>query len=258
MSPRRFFLNKRRAKFRSDVSQAKADKASRMPFSRLMLKDRPLYKAFGQPLTIGSRATPGCCWLAAVKLRPCLWGPSMTIAGSRGLRPNFKDTRSFPERRSTIGLGCPGPIRQWRTGFLFDYEVFPPWIMRFDAEWKKAGRKMATGDLIIQRALMPPIGFGLCLEFAVRIREIFDQLDRLGFSYETLEGHAEGGVSEFSFCERDGGIQFEIHTLSGRGNWLARAAKDVATLPYQAWCTQRALKAVARRFHLENSLPLPA
>jgi hypothetical protein len=187
-----------------------------------------------------------------MRLRPCALGPSMTFEASRGLRANFEDTRGLPERRSSVDLGFVGPIRRWRTDFLFDYRVFPTWLMHFDAEWTAAGRKMAPGDLIIQRPIMPPVGFGLCLEFAVRIREVFDEAARLGFSYETLEGHAEGGISEFYFCERSGRVQFEIHTLSGPGNWAARVVKDVFTLPYQAWCTRRALATVARRFRETN------
>ncbi len=99
---------------------------------------------------------------------------------------------------------------------------------------------------------MPPVGFGLCLEFAVRVSAMFVEQKRVGFAYETLTGHAESGLSEFFFEERDGGLYFTIHTFSQPGHWTSRLAKEMFTLPYQAWCTGRALKNVKRLFHFEN------
>jgi len=32
---------------------------------------------------------------------------------------------------------------------------------------------MRVGDIIVQRAVLPPIGFGICAEFAVRISALF-------------------------------------------------------------------------------------
>src|SRR5690606_34756271 len=113
-------------------------------------------------------------------------------------------------------------------------------IIRFEAEWRKDGREMRVGDVILQRTMLPPVGFGLRMEFAVRICSILTGERRLGFGYETLSGHAERGVSEFYFEERDGSLAFTIHTYSEPGHWTARLAKPVFTLPYQAWCTRRA------------------
>ena len=56
---------------------------------------------------------------------------------------------------------------------------------------------MRIGDIIVQRAVMPPIGFGICAEFAVRIWALIGEPSKLGFAYETLAGHLERGVSEF-------------------------------------------------------------
>jgi uncharacterized protein (UPF0548 family) len=124
--------------------------------------------------------------------------------------------------------------------------------MRFDAEWQKESRNMAVGDVILQRALIPPIGFGLCLEFAVRVSALIDEETRIGFVYETLSGHAESGVSEFYFEERSGQMFFTIHTFSQPGHWTSRIGRRWFTLPYQAWCTRRALNHVRRRFHDQN------
>ena len=89
------------------------------------------------------------------------------------------------------------------------------------------------------------------MEFAVRISEIIEEEAKIGFSYETLDGHAESGVSEFYFEKKEDGLFFTIHTYSEPGHWTSRAARPF-TLPYQAWCTQRALNHVKRRFLEEN------
>lgn len=185
-------------------------------------------------------------------IRPCALGANMSFSEAKLLACNFSNARSLPERTTSISLDVAGPIKKWRTGFLFEYDVFPRSIMRFDAEWQKDGRRMMIGDSIIQRALMPPIGFGFCMEFAVRICAIIEDEGRLGFAYETLSGHAESGLSEFYFEERFGQIYFTIHTFSQPGHWTARIAKRIFTLPYQAWCTRRALAHIRRRFQKEN------
>jgi hypothetical protein len=187
-----------------------------------------------------------------MKLRPCGLGPGISIPEARSLDRNFTDASALPERLSSVALDVPGPVGKWRTDFLFDYAIFPPSILQFDAEWNREGRGMAVGDVILQRAFVPPIGFGMCLSFAVRICSVFKETARIGFAYETLTGHAESGVSEFLFEERAGGVAFTIHTFSQPGHWSSRFAQNLVTLPYQAWCTARALNSVRRRFVLEN------
>jgi uncharacterized protein (UPF0548 family) len=178
----------------------------------------------------------------------------MTFPEARTLVPNFSDASSLPEKTSSIALNVPGPISQWHTDSLFDYDVFPSTIIRYQAEWRTEGRKMRVGDLILQRAMVPPLlGFGLCLEFAVRISRLIEEEKRLGFAYETLTGHAERGISEFYFEECDGSLHFTIHTHSEPGHWTSRLGKHIATLPYQAWCTRRALNHVKTRFHQSNA-----
>ena len=190
-----------------------------------------------------------------MKIRPSFLRPALGFDEARVLSRNFTDPHALPERTSSIALGVAGPIRRWRTDFLFDYAVFPKSIIRYEAEWQRAGCRMAVGDLILQRAVMPPVGFGLCLEFAVRVCALFEEEQRLGFAYETLSGHAESGVSEFYFEERAGELWFTIHTFSEPGHWTSRLGKHVFTLPYQAWCTRRALAQVRDRFHRENPSP---
>jgi uncharacterized protein (UPF0548 family) len=171
---------------------------------------------------------------------------------AKALDRNFTIANSLPERTSTISLECSGPIAGCRTEFLFDYDIFPSTLMRAEAEWKSANREMEVGDVIIQRAIIPPIGFGICLEFAVRVSAIFREPNKIGFAYETLSGHMERGISEFFIEENQKGqIQFKIHTFSEPAHWLARLGRLLA-LPYQRWCTKQALKHVARRFQEEQ------
>jgi hypothetical protein len=185
-------------------------------------------------------------------IRPCALDSNLTFLSAKSLSVNFSEARSLPERTTSVSLEVEGPISNWRTDFLFDYDIFPRSIMRHATEWRDEGRKMLVGDIIIQRAVMPPIGIGLCLVFAVRICALIEESGKRGFAYETLAGHAESGVSEFYFEERFGKIFFTIHTFSQPSHWTARIAKHFFTLPYQAWCTRRALAHVRKRFIEEN------
>ncbi len=111
---------------------------------------------------------------------------------------------------------------------------------------------MRVGDIIVQRAVLPPIGFGLCVEFAVRISALISEPSKLGFAYDTLTGHLERGVSEFYFERRSDELFFVIHTHSEPAHWLSRLGGGVFSLPYQRWCTQQALKHAKRRFQSCN------
>ena len=83
---------------------------------------------------------------------------------------------------------------------------------------------MRIGDIIVQRAVLPPIGFGVCAEFAVRISALIGEPSKLGFAHKTLAGHLERGVSEFYFEER-AGVLFVVHTHSEPAHWLFTARK---------------------------------
>jgi uncharacterized protein (UPF0548 family) len=92
----------------------------------------------------------------------------------------------------------------------------------------------------------PPISFGLCGKFAVRISALIRTASKLGFAYETLTRHAERGVSEFYFDESAGALFFVVHTRSEPGHWLSRVLHPFP-LAYQSWCTG-ALEHVKKRF----------
>jgi uncharacterized protein (UPF0548 family) len=186
-----------------------------------------------------------------MKLFPCALGPTLTVEEALTLGSNFSSAATFPEKTSEIALGYSGKLSSYRTNFLFAYDIFPHFLMRAEAQWIREGRVMRVGDIIVQRAVLPPIGFGLCAEFAVRISALISEPRKLGFAYETLAGHLERGVSEFYFEERVGALFFVIHTYSEPAHWLSRLARPFS-LVYQKWCTQQALKHVKQRFESCN------
>lgn len=179
----------------------------------------------------------------------------MTFAQARMLPPNFRDAQAFPEKVATIVLDPPVRLQESRADFLFAYRIFPLRIIAFEAEWMNAGRGMAVGDIILQRAALPPFFAGFRVEFAVRICAIINETSRRGFAYETLVGHAERGVSHFLLEEQAGSLRFTIRTHSAPAHWTSRLAGWWFTRPYQAWCTRQALAHVAAEFAREQ-LPL--
>jgi hypothetical protein len=187
-------------------------------------------------------------------IRPCVLGPKLSVEAARALRPNFSSFENLPEKTSSIDLREKKSLTSCDFGFLFNYEVFPPNVIRSIPEWRIDGRPaMRAGDVIVQRAFIPPIGAGICLECAVRVLNIFNEPARIGFSYQTLAGHPERGISEFYFATGPDGLRFFIHTFSEPGHWTTRAAAILARR-YQSWCTQRALQYVSQQFSLHNGL----
>jgi Domain of unknown function (DUF1990) len=186
-----------------------------------------------------------------MKLLPCALGPSLTVEEALTFSSNVSSAATLPEKTSEIALGYSAPIHSCCTDFLFAYDIFPRFLMRAEPQWTREGRAMRVGDIIVQRAVLPPVGFGLCAEFAVRISALISEPSKLGFAYETLAGHLERGVSEFYFEERAGALFFVIHTYSEPAHWLSRLGRPFS-LVYQKWCTQQALKHVKRRFESCN------
>ena len=186
-----------------------------------------------------------------MKLLPCALGPGLTVEEALTLSSNVASAGTLPEKTSQIALDYSGPLRSYHTDFLFAYDIFPRFLMRVEPQWIREGREMRVGDIIVQRAVLPPIGFGLCAEFAVRISALISEPSKLGFAYETLAGHLERGISEFYFEERAGELFFVIHTYSEPAHWLSRLGRPFS-LAYQQWCTQQALKHVKQGFRSCN------
>ncbi|GEM_PF-469039 len=136
--------------------------------------------------------------------------------------------------------------------FFFNYEIFPKNIMIFETQWNDENRKMQVNDTIVQQAFLPPVpSFSQKVIFGVRISEIIDETNRKGFSYETLEGHVEKGVSTFTVEQADDKIKFKIHTFSKPGNLLTKIVGPIISVPYQAYCTRQALENVKKRIETQ-------
>jgi Domain of unknown function (DUF1990) len=211
-------------------------------FKRRITRGNRIIQIFGAEFSLD---------VIAMKLLPCALGPSLTVQEALTLSSNFSSAATLPEKISEIALGYSGPLSAYRTDFLFAYDIFPRFLMRAEVQWARDGRAMRVGDIIVQRAVLPPIGFGLCAEFAVRISALINEPSRLGFAYETLAGHLERGVSEFYFEERGGEVFFVIHTCSEPAHWLSRLGRPFS-LAYQKWCTRQALKHVKQQFESCN------
>ena len=131
--------------------------------------------------------------------------------------------------------------------FFFGYQVFPGNIMSSLTQWVREGRPMMkVGDTIVQQVYIPPMPkLSQKLIFGVRIREIIDEVDRKGYSYETIIGHVEKGISIFSIERKASGkILFSIRTFSEPATFLTKLLGSVFSLPYQAYCTKRTLENV--------------
>ena len=132
--------------------------------------------------------------------------------------------------------------------FFFNYEIFPDYIIDSLCQWNKEGRKMKVGDTIVQQAFLPPIkGLSQKIIFAVRISEIINQPERKGFSYETVDGHVEKGISIFTIEKNMEKSIFKIHTFSKPGNLLTSLVGPIFSVPYQSFCTKKALNNVKER-----------
>jgi hypothetical protein len=176
----------------------------------------------------------------------------LSIEKAKSLEFNFSDHTNFPEKTTSSLLPKFKSLSEINTKPLFSYEIFPRNILQFKSQWGKKNRDMQKGDVVIQRIFMPPLGHGICLEFAVKIKELFLKKNRIGFSYETLIGHPEKGLSEFYFEEKENKVYFTIHTFSHPAHWSSKITKNLFTLPYQKWCTNKAIENVVR-----NTNPAP-
>lgn len=127
------------------------------------------------------------------------------------------------EKVSTIDISTSSEFEDINIDFLYQYKIFPENIMSYMTEWVLENRNMKVGDTILQQVYLPPIKtFSLKIIFGVRIKEIIHLENKIGFSYETLEGHVEKGISTFTLEKEQQNIIFKIHTFSFPGNWLSK------------------------------------
>jgi hypothetical protein len=159
------------------------------------------------------------------------------------------------EKITRFSLETNVDLEKLNTDFLFGYHLFPGHILNGFPEWKAENRSIRIGDTIVQQAHLPPLRrLSVKMIFGVRICAVINEPARIGFSYETLEGHAERGISTFLLEQADGQIVFSIHTFSKPGNLLTRLVGAIFTVPYQAYCTRVAGRHVIRQ--LKSQLPV--
>jgi len=162
------------------------------------------------------------------------------------------DQNNLTEKTSTVEIITKKRLSELSCNFLFEYRIFPDKIIAALCEWTSENRKMQIGDTIVQQAYLPPLkSFSQKIIMGVRISSIINEPKRIGFSYETLEGHVEKGLSTFTLEEfEDGLIIFKIQTFSKPQNILAQLVGPIFSKPYQAFCTHQALKNAKKQ--LEN------
>ena len=163
------------------------------------------------------------------------------------------DKSNLVEKNNTIEINTNRKLAEINLDFLFDYNIFPDNIMSFKTQWSDENRQMKVGDTILQQAFIPPIkSISQKIIFGVRISEIIDRIDKKGFSYETLDGHVEKGISTFTIEQLDEKLIFKIQTYSTPGNILTKLLGTFFTVPYQTFCTKLALKNVKRQIEIET------
>lgn len=159
------------------------------------------------------------------------------------------DKSLLKEKINTISINK-GDLSSIHPDFLFDYQIFPSHIMRYKTQWQHEGRSIQAGDTIVQEVYIPPFkSLSQKIVFGVRIKEVIDTETIKGFSYETLEGHVEKGLSIFTLEQLDNSIIFKIHTYSAPGSFISKLL-PFFSLPYQAYCTRAALKNVKAKIEL--------
>lgn len=128
---------------------------------------------------------------------------------------------------------------------FFNYKIFPANILQAYTQWENEDRYMQVNDTIVQQIQIPPIiGFSQKIIMGVRIKEIINSNKSKGFSYETLEGHVEKGISTFIVERKNNSLYFTIETYSSANIPGLSMFQSLSSL-YQDYCTKQALNFVA-------------
>ena len=114
---------------------------------------------------------------------------------------------------------------------------------------------MQVGDTIIQQIHFPPLQqLSQKMIVGVRIKSITYNSNSISFSYETLTGHIEKGISKFEIEGIGNRVKFTIHTLSCPNNYFLKLLAPVFSSPYQNFCTNLAINNMKKLFQLENKI----
>ncbi len=162
------------------------------------------------------------------------------------------DKSQLKEKTTFININTSKDLKQLDTKFFWDYNIFPNNTMGFMTEWTNQNRQMQIGDTIVQQAFIPPLRqFSQKIIFGVRINNIINKENIIGFSYETLIGHVEMGESTFTIEKtNDDKTVFKIHTFSKPGSLLTKLIGPIFSIPYQTLCTKRGLENVKRQLEV--------
>ena len=145
-------------------------------------------------------------------------------------------------------VGTPGELPQdlyRRTAErLWSYDIFPRDLMQPTV--CSTDGHVVEGAVIVQRV---KVGL-LVMEAAVRVvrtwhNESIDT-DESGFTYATVAGHPEKGVSSFSVSRSGEIVEFRVKARSRPGTLLTRMGRP-ASRAFQRAATRAALRHVASR-----------
>lgn len=175
----------------------------------------------------------------------------------RSLPLSFDAKEELPAKKIQSFILSPvNDLQRYDFTFLFRYMIFPPEVLNFFGEWQLYNRHMQVGDIIVQQAHIPPFSFSIKLIFGVKILSIYQDKDKMGFSYGTLKGHPETGINEFSFFIKDNALFAEVQTTARPGLFLSQMLAPLFTWPYVNFCNRRALETMKDNFLKSNRLRL--
>ena len=171
----------------------------------------------------------------------------------RSLPLSFEKIEDLPQKRiQTRVLSPVSDLQQYDFSFLFRYQIFSPAVLNFFGEWQLYNRGMQDGDIIIQQIKIPPCPFGVKLIFGVKVLSVYQQKNKVGFSYGTLKGHSETGINEFSFFIDGNSLIAEVHTTAKPGLFLSQSLAAIFTKPYVNFCNRQALQKMKDNFLSSN------
>ena len=146
-------------------------------------------------------------------------------------------------RRRVVVCPLPGHVDLARMDRFWAFDIFPPRFLKAATEWRQHGRAMRVGDTIAQQITLPGLArVAPKIVAGVRICDVLRTPKRIAFSYETLQGHAEQGASQFAVEAHDDGTKtFSITTWSRPSMLAARLTAPVFANPLMGYCTRAAL-----------------
>ncbi len=164
----------------------------------------------------------------------------------------FKEVNVIPYKRESVK--CKISSQFIRCNFIdlpissfFDYKIFPTNILTAYPQWIDEHRTIESGDTIVQQINIPPFkNISQRLIVGVRIKEVFSSETCKGFSYETLNGHLEKGISIFKIEPHKNISVFTIETYSCPAISFLKLFQPLSSL-YQDYCTNKALVNVNKR-----------